>query len=223
MMSIPSVQFFGIWGSSNSNIFAVGNNNMSASDGRIYHYNGAVWSMELDTNTSLKAVWGGGANDVFAAGFYGIVLHYNGDVWTQIRSNQCVPDPGWLCREIIYGIWGVSGDDFYIAGTTRRQVDDPHVEVYNYDPLVQRCIGHQYWLEEMSMPESPGYDSLICDAIWGTSGTDIFVAARDISSGSVMYHYDGTGWTIIGNGMGADIWGASSTEVYAIGGTGVLY
>lgn len=61
-----------VWGSSASDVFAVGQ------AGTILHYNGSTWRrMPSGTATGLKGVWGESTGEVFAVGSGGIVLHYS--------------------------------------------------------------------------------------------------------------------------------------------------
>ncbi len=60
-----------IWGSSASDIFAVGNG------GAGLHFNGASWStMTTGASFDLLGVWGSSAYDVFAVGAFGTMRHY---------------------------------------------------------------------------------------------------------------------------------------------------
>ena len=61
----------GVWGSSGSDVFAVG------PDGTIRHYNGTSWSpMTSGITQLLLDVWGSSGSDVFAVGENGTILHY---------------------------------------------------------------------------------------------------------------------------------------------------
>jgi hypothetical protein len=63
-----------VWGSSPSDIFAVGD------EGTMLRYDGAGWSaMSSSTTESLHDVWGSVRSDVFAAGHDGTILHYGGE------------------------------------------------------------------------------------------------------------------------------------------------
>ena len=67
-----------VWGSSASNIFAVGDG------GRIVRYNGSAWSaMSSPTSRTLARVSGSGANDVWAVGD-SVVLHFDGSQWSSV-------------------------------------------------------------------------------------------------------------------------------------------
>jgi hypothetical protein len=74
-MSVVTTAYLrGIWGSSGSDVFAVGYY------GTILHYDGASWSlMDSGMTRSLYGVWGSSSTNVFAVGYYGTILHYDGD------------------------------------------------------------------------------------------------------------------------------------------------
>ncbi len=60
----------GVWGSSGSDVFAVG------MDGTILHYDGIGWSaLSGGTTWHLNDVWGSGGGDVFAVGDAGTIVH----------------------------------------------------------------------------------------------------------------------------------------------------
>lgn len=63
----------------------------------------------------------------------------------------------------------------------------------------------------------PGYTD-----IWGTSSSDIWIMGTGV--GSAM-HYDGTSWNSVNTGSDtlSNIWGTSSTKIYAAGPTGQIY
>jgi hypothetical protein len=65
--------FFDIWGSSGSDVFAVGS--FDRSD--IFHYDGSAWSSmnSVPTQYSLSGVWGSSGSDVYAVGENGTILH----------------------------------------------------------------------------------------------------------------------------------------------------
>jgi hypothetical protein len=91
-----------IWGSSSSDVFAVGMN------GTILHYNGSVWSfMPSGTSINTFGIWGSSGNDVFAVGSNGTILHYNGSNWSPMVSGT---------SSSINGIWGSSRNDVFAVG-----------------------------------------------------------------------------------------------------------
>ena len=97
-----SAYLFGVWGSSATDVFAVGD------AGAILHYDGQAWAaMNSGTAIGLGPVWGSSGNDVFAAGENGTILHYDGQAWSPMQSGT---------TEEIDGLWGSSASDVFAAG-----------------------------------------------------------------------------------------------------------
>jgi hypothetical protein len=68
------------WGTSASNIFAVGDN------GRIVRYNGTSWTpMQSPTNRTLVRVTGSGPSDVWAVGD-SVLVHFDGTTWSDVST-----------------------------------------------------------------------------------------------------------------------------------------
>ena len=69
-------EIWGIWGSSPSNLVAVGQN------GAILRFDGTSWTaMTSPVNNALFGVWGSGPSDIYAVGVQGTLLHYDGSTW----------------------------------------------------------------------------------------------------------------------------------------------
>jgi hypothetical protein len=91
----------GVWGSSPSDIFAVGRSGM------IWHYDGASWTeMDSGTDKFLFGVWGTSPSDVYAVGESGTILHYDGSSWSPMESGTD--------REL-WQIWGISSGDVFVV------------------------------------------------------------------------------------------------------------
>src|SRR5882757_6161951 len=74
----------GVWGTSASNVWAVG-------DGTILHYDGATWApVAGGSGDALFGIWGSSASDVWAVGNDGgqtpVILHYDGASWSSVPS-----------------------------------------------------------------------------------------------------------------------------------------
>jgi hypothetical protein len=108
---------YGVWGSSTSNIFAVGRG------GHIMRSTGQGWTaMQSPTTRTLRRVWGSGPNDVWAVGD-SVLLRFNGTAW------QPVPMTGVLAQMqsaptsqnvVQAGLWGASASDVYLGGNSGR-------------------------------------------------------------------------------------------------------
>jgi hypothetical protein len=99
--SDPYISLFGVWGSSATDVFAVGDS--------ILHYDGTSWTAQRIS--ALYAVWGTSDHDVFAVGDYASVMHYDGTTWTL----QIAPGEGGSPWEFD-GVWGSSASDVFTVG-----------------------------------------------------------------------------------------------------------
>lgn len=90
-MPMPKGHFFGVWGSSASDVFAVG------SGGVIIHYDGTAWTRMKapPRDGDLLGVWGNSPQDVFAVGDMrswgpggccSDVLHFDGTSWRVLKG-----------------------------------------------------------------------------------------------------------------------------------------
>jgi len=76
MDSGTTARLNGIWGSSSSDVFAVGMD-LDSWNGVILHYDGSTWSaMTSGSSSLLHGIWGSSDSDVFAVGLLGTILHY---------------------------------------------------------------------------------------------------------------------------------------------------
>jgi hypothetical protein len=112
MVSGATCSLSGVWGSSATDVFAVGEG------GTILHYNGSSWTPMASVTTAdyldLSGVWGISGTDVFAVGdgydpVLGTItiLHYDGSAWSPVDSGTINP---------LSGIWGISGTDVFAVG-----------------------------------------------------------------------------------------------------------
>jgi len=95
--------FQGIWSSSSTDAFAVGE------AGVIAHYDGTNWNQQTSgTTQALYAVWGiGSAGGVFAVGAAGTILRYDGSAWLPQTSGT---------TQTLYAVWGTSANDVFAVG-----------------------------------------------------------------------------------------------------------
>jgi hypothetical protein len=97
----------GIWGSSATDVFAVG------SGGTVIHYDGTGWSsMQSWTDKQLNAIWGSSPGNVFAVGVSGTILTFDGSTWSQMSSG--------ITDELaqLKGVWGSSDSNVFAVGTS---------------------------------------------------------------------------------------------------------
>lgn len=106
---------YGVWGSSASNVFAVG------AGGAILRYNGSSWSpMQSPTSHLLVRISGSGPNDVWAIGD-SVVVHYDGTQWKNVplsadgRFMRSQAPSSFLQNMFELGIWARGPKEVYIG------------------------------------------------------------------------------------------------------------
>jgi hypothetical protein len=106
---------FDLWGSAPNDVWGVG------SAGRIYHFDGNVWTQlpSSPTTEELFTIWGSAANDVWAAGTRGVVLHYDGTSWKKVDT---------VALGSLDTLWGTASNDVWMAGQVGTVSS-----VYHYD------------------------------------------------------------------------------------------
>ncbi|WP_420126241.1 WD40/YVTN/BNR-like repeat-containing protein [Longimicrobium sp.] len=173
----------GVWGSSATNVFAVGDG------GVVLRYDGTTWTrMTTGTTAQLNRVWGSSATNVYAVTSTGRLLRYNGTAWSFVAGVQApgalwsvwgssasnvyaVGDGGIVFRyngtswsrvrlprrDVLYGVWGSGASNVYVGGGAGV--------LYRFDGT--------NWIPEKALN---GQSHI--QALWGTSsGADLFASA----------------------------------------------
>jgi alpha-tubulin suppressor-like RCC1 family protein len=203
---------YGIWGNSASDIFIVG------SSGQILHYNGSTWS-SMSVSSTLYAVHGTSGSDVFAVGLNGVVYHYDGSSWSQMTSNTTTT---------LNSVWANNSNDVFAAGGSGT------VMHYNGSTWSAMTTGTTSTLRDIfgtsgSNVYAVGLSNAVIHyngstwttlsgfpttnyAVWASSSSDVFVTEYNAGS----RHYDGSTWSSMNTLGGYDIWGNSSSSVFAL-------
>jgi hypothetical protein len=107
-----------LWGSSTTNIYAVG------SSGTILSFNGTSWKLVTPAITSvdLYCIWGSSANDILVGGYLGKLFRYNGIAWQSLS----------LTSQDLRAIWGSSDSDVYATGS--------HGDILHYDGTTWKTV-----------------------------------------------------------------------------------
>jgi hypothetical protein len=240
---VPFPRLRDIWGSSDHDVFAVGDG------GTILHYDGSAWSpMTSGTGSDLRCLWGTSSTDVYAAGAKGTVLHYDGSTWRSISTA-----PSWEFSSI----WASSSSDVYCV--VMGDLHDGESSVLHYDGSSWTTVMNGLWYPLWSVWGSSSRDvfvvgdrgaiwhfdgvswsqmsqvGLSARAIWGSSSQDVFVVGggstcchgEEYPYGSLLLHYDGTEWQPQASSVALPDWidldgvgGTSATNIYFIGGRG---
>ncbi len=140
-------------------------------------------------NPWFQAVGGSSADDAYAVGFE-TVWHYDGRSWRPTIE---------YTGGFLNGVWAASRNDVYCvwsSGDGGRTGKVVHFDGRN-------------WRTVASAPAA-------LQSVWGTSGSDVFVAGRQ---GTIL-HYDGRAWSSYSTGQSEwleGIWGSSSQDVFVAG------
>jgi len=180
-----------IWGSSWSDVFAVGNN------GTILHGDGWEWSsMDSGVSERLLGVWGTAGNDVFTVGAKGTILHYDGTSWSAMDSGTL---------EWLEDVWGTADNDVYAVGFGGTIL---HFNGSTWSPMVSGISDdlNGIWgslSSDIFAVGSHGLDSGVIlhfdgtswssmashipclVGVWGTSGDDVFA----VGPNGAILHY----------------------------------
>jgi hypothetical protein len=139
---------FDVWGTSHSDVFAVGF--AAGSTAAILHYDGSSWSamdVGIPYDATLYGVWGTSHSDVFAVGSNGTILHYDGSEWKRMMIDS---------NRVLEAVWGTSDSDVFVVG------EEGNLLHYN----------GRLWT---AMSSNAGMWASFHD-IWGTSSLDVFLA-----------------------------------------------
>ncbi len=204
---IPRYYLQGFWGSSASDLFAVGETAAGNPTSAVLHFDGQ-WTEQLTApNQRLQAIWGSSATDVFAVGFNAIaagpgalIYRYDGSSWAQMEDPP-IDDPAYL------GVWGASGSDVYAVG-----------EYFDFRDNV--LVSHFDGVSWSRVP-TDNVDGGIATDVSGTSASDVYVVGYYYpGDGYFVLHYDGSSWTttpFTDEGALRGVWASSPTDVFAVG------
>jgi len=228
---------FGLWGSSATDIYAVGSDPLGDFEGQgaILHWDGAAWTVVPPTGIGLGevvlySVWGTSATDVFVVGedFIGaptaLVAHFDGTEWNRFQLPEAL-------TRILFDVHGTSPQDVWAVGyndldffdsvkrpslrrggVALRKLQDVQGIILHYDGTS--------WTE-VAVPER----DVLFNGVWSAAPDDVFAVGQK-GLRATAYHFDGTGWTqmtVPPVGQLFHVWGASASDVYAVGNKVILH
>jgi hypothetical protein len=206
--------FFALWGSSATDVYAVGATPDTGSARRpsAARYDGREWlPVELPpvAGLSLSDVWGSSELDVYAVGSAaarGVVLHFDGETWSVVLDE---PHVGFSRAG------GSGASDVWVTGHALVPTGDVVDEQAGHGAL--RHFDGTSWSAVQSPTSAP------LGAVSALSPSEVYVIAEGGQGGSV-WRYDGTNWLELELRAGGlfDIWGSSTGDVFAVGADGVM-
>jgi hypothetical protein len=211
MPSGTDVLLESVSGTSSGNVFTASSVCGAVCSGAILHLGGASWTVQ--TETGGRDVWAAPGGEAFA--ITGVleaapVLRYDGTTWTPLTAPGIEFDKG---NGHLGAIWGTSQSDVFAVGLIVDASDSKQPYIVHFDGT------------RWTRMATPPYEALNLTDVWGTSPTDVYAVGTarghdDPTTNGVVYHYDGTGWSIVVNeehlALGR-VWGSSATDVYVTG------
>jgi hypothetical protein len=202
---------YALWGSSPTDVFAAGNTN-------IWRYDGLQWQSTPRESELYGAIWGSSAHDVFVGGVADVVpenpliVHYDGTQWSYTG-------PGFY-PGTVYDIAGSSATDVWAVGIQDAPPDAPPEFDYQTSEVIR--YDGSTWHKSLEIPLKGGPNDFAMNAVWSNAPNDVFAVG---SRGRIL-HFDGTAWSPMTSPTSQDfrdIWGSSSSNVYAVGVGGILH
>lgn len=102
---------YGIWGDDDT-VWLVGEGGVARRARRASFATRTFEIVETPVTADLRAVFGFGADDVWAVGDESTVLHWDGKTWTKLAT----PFDGAREKPRLFGVWGSSKSDVWIVG-----------------------------------------------------------------------------------------------------------
>ncbi len=221
MVSATTEMLNDVWGSSETDVFAVGTN------GTILHHHAQGWSqMTSSTSNILSGIWGSSGihsvKDVFAVGSFGTILHYDGQTWMNMTSptTSFLRDIWGSYRADVFAV-GSAGIILHYDGEAWTEMSSGTLESLNDvwgsfggDVFAVGSFGtiRHYDGQSWSSMSSPVNFTL--NSIWGSSGSDVFA----VGAAGTILHYDGLSWSSMNSPtiLILDcVWGSSGMDVFA--------
>lgn len=222
---VTDLDLVGVWGTSNDNVFAVGN------AGAIFHFDGKKWrQQESPAIKTLYSVRGSAPESVFACGVGGTIVHYVRGKWETMDSGT---------EKGLTSLWFASPNKGFAAGFEgtllqydgkewKQAIDPKKVGFINFSDIwgfsednvyVIGDLGTLYHYNGKDWKKIPMPTTKWLLSAWGSDKHNLFIGAED----GLILHVDGEKVTQMDAGVITCIfglWGSSGSNVYGIAGDG---
>ena len=188
----------GVWGTSATNVFAVGR------DATIVRWDGSRWAPMMSgwnarTYSELYRVHGNSPTNVYAVGrgFHvpgggALLLRFDGQRWRNL-SPLTTWQVSWL-----RSVWVAPSGEVFLVGRGRPTA------TATYGSVVLRLDNNKL-KDLLWLPGKHLY------ALWGTSKNNIYAV------GNTSYRFDGAKWAPLAGIGGKAVWGSGPSDVFVVG------
>lgn len=157
-----------LWGTSSTDVWAVGGDKRDGSGPLVLHYDGATWK-QLPTGEKSGDLWwvfGFPGAPIFMGGAGGVILRYEGGAFTKMTT------PG---TDTVFGMWGDSPTSMWAVGGS-----------FDTKGFAWRLQGDA-WIPEPSLPAEVVADASIWK-VTGRSASDVWL----VGSKGASFRWTGT-------------------------------
>jgi hypothetical protein len=163
-----------IWGTSATDVYAVGADANDGTGPQALHYDGARWN-RIDTGTRRGSLWwvhGVTPTQVYMVGSGGTVLRF--DPVRGVTERMTTPD----AAPTLFGVWGASADDVWAVG---GDTNSNSGVLWHYDGTA--------WTARPA-PEGLN-DTTLWYKVYGSAANDVSVCGTN----GALLHWDGAAWS----------------------------
>ncbi|MCA9516364.1 MAG: hypothetical protein KC635_15590 [Myxococcales bacterium] len=188
-----------VWGTSASDVWAVGADARDGSGPLVLHYDGTDWA-RVPTGRPAGTLWwvfGFEGGPVYMGGDGGTILRYEGGAFTAMTT----PGVG-----TVFGIWGASADDLWAVGGSSGASDG----------FAWRLEGGA-WAPLASLSTVLPEDAALWK-VFGLAADDVWL----VGTGGVALHWDGSALSSAATGVGSSLFTVHGYDGHyaAVGGAG---
>ncbi|HEY8088491.1 MAG TPA: hypothetical protein VIF09_11615 [Polyangiaceae bacterium] len=193
------------WGTSASDVFAVGGPLGNGTPTAVLHYDGTSWTdLHAGGTETFWWTYGTSSTDVWFVGTGGRIAHWDGTQFGTFTSGTTAT---------LFGVFAASPADVWVVGgTPEGGTSQPNDVLLHYD-------GTSF--TPSPLPQTLGRTFF---KVWGTGSDNLYV----VGELGTIWHRTGTTWALEANtpplatGNLTTVNGCSAAEVYAVGGNDVL-
>jgi hypothetical protein len=194
-----------VWGTSASDVFAVGGPLGNGTPTAVLHYDGTSWTdLHAGGTETFWWTYGTSSTDVWFVGTSGRIAHWDGTQFTAFTSGTTAT---------LFGVFAASPTDVWVVGgTPEGGTSQPNDVLLHYDGT---------GFTPSPLPQTLGRTFF---KVWGTGSDNLYV----VGELGTIWHRTGTTWALEANspplatGNLTTANGCSASEVYAVGGNDVL-
>ncbi len=193
-----------MWGTSPSNVTAVGGSRGNGFASLVVHYDGSAWKkLEPGGKETFWWLHGSSATDIWMVGEKGRITHWDGTTFKEHTAGTTAT---------LFGVWASSPNDAWaVGGTPEGGSGASNDVVVHWDGTA--------W-SPSPLPKAFGRTLY---KVWGSSANNLYV----VGEAGTIWHRTGTTWALesdppLAHGTLVSVFGCSAGEVYAVGGRDVL-